>query len=260
MNRIIIKVGSSSLCNHNGVLDLERVLLLVQQIALLKKEGKEVLLVTSGAIAAGMGVMELNEKPYEVEKKQALAAIGQAHLMHHYEVVFDMFHLKCAQILLNHDDFEKKERLLHLNQTLQALFEMNTVPVINENDALAVEEIKVGDNDTLASLLVPVIQADVLILISDIDGLYDKNPILHPEAKLVKVVEQIDRSILSMVEDKGTKLGTGGMMTKIKAAQLATKHHCHMVIMNGEDIKDLHSLMKGPAVGTWFKALVKEAE
>lgn len=253
IERIIIKVGSSSLCNHNGVLDLEKVLLLVQQIALLKKENKQILLVTSGAIAAGMGVVKLSEKPKEVAKKQALAAIGQTHLMHHYEVIFNMFKLNCAQVLLNHDDFKEGERLEHLRQTLYALFEMEVIPIINENDALAVEEIKVGDNDTLASLLVPIMPADLLILISDIDGLYDKNPNLHADAKLVSMVEHIDEEILQMIEDKQTALGTGGMATKIKAARYATQNHCHMVIMNGQDIHHLHELANGMCVGTWFK-------
>ena len=253
IERIIIKVGSSSLCNHNGVLDLEKVLLLVQQIALLKKENKQILLVTSGAIATGMGVVKLFEKPEEVAKKQALAAIGQTHLMHHYEVIFNMFKLNCAQVLLNHDVFKEGERLEHLRQTLHALFEMEVIPIINENDALAVEEIKVVDNDTLSSLLDPIMSADLLVLISDIDGLYDKNPNLHADAKLILKVEHIDEKILQMIEDKQTALGTGGMATKIKAARYATQNHCHMVIMNGQDIHHLHELANGMCVGTWFK-------
>lgn len=253
IERIIIKVGSSSLCNDKGILDLEKVLLLTQQIAKLKRLNKQVMLVSSGAIAAGMGVMELENKPVELNVKQALAAIGQTHLMHHYEVIFDMFNMHCAQILVNHEDFKEESRLNHLQETIDALFEMDVVPIVNENDALAVEEIKVGDNDTLASLFVPVVKADLLVLISDIDGLYNKNPNLHQDAFLVPVVDKIDASIISMVEDKQTKLGTGGMQTKINAAIRATFHQCHMVIMNSKDILQLSNLTKGPGVGTWFR-------
>lgn len=252
INTIIIKVGSSSLCDEKGILDLEKVLLLVQQIAILKKASKKVVLVSSGAIAAGMGVMGLEKKPDDVASKQALAAIGQTHLMHHYEQIFDMFKLNCAQILLNHDDFDKETRLQHLNEAFNAIFEMGVVPIVNENDALAVEEIKVGDNDTLSSLLVPVVAADLLVLVSDINGLYDKNPSLHDNAVLIKTVDVIDESIMAMIEDKQTKLGTGGMATKINAAKYANERNCHMVIMNALDITKLNKLQFGPFIGTWF--------
>lgn len=176
VKKIVIKVGSSSLCDKDGKINKEKILMLTWQIAKLKREGYIVVLVSSGAIAAGMGALGLDSKPKTLPEKQALAAIGQARLMEIYEEIFQVFNMKCSQILLNHDDFDDRHRLMNLNHTINALLNYGVVPIINENDALAVDEIKVGDNDTLASLIVPLVEAQLLILVSDIDGLYTGNP------------------------------------------------------------------------------------
>lgn len=253
IKRMIIKVGSTSLCNEKGQIDKERMLYLINQIAKLKKQGYEIALVSSGAIASGMGCMALNERPQTIPEKQALAAIGQARLMQIYEELFACFSLHCAQILLNHDDFDDRHRLLNLSNTLNTLMSYGVVPIINENDALAVDEIKVGDNDTLAALLVPVVEAHLLILVSDIEGLYDKNPHQYKEASLLKYVEEIDEHILSMAGESSSMIGTGGMKTKLKAAQSANDYGCHMVIVKGEGDTYLLDIFNEIENGTWFQ-------
>ena len=156
---IVLKIGSSSLCDEHFQLNKEKILNLIQQIAYIKRKGIKVTLVSSGAISAGMGILQLDHKPQDINKKQALAAIGQAHLMQIYEDLFSLFDLKCAQVLLNHDDFNDRKRLIHLNHTLKSILDYDVIPIINENDTLAVDEIKVGDNDTLSSLVLPVVDA-----------------------------------------------------------------------------------------------------
>lgn len=251
IKRIIIKVGSSSLCHQDGYIDQQKILYLVMQIAQLIQQGMTVVVVSSGAISAGMGAMELARKPETLPQKQALAAIGQAKLMQIYEEIFQLFHLKCAQVLLNHGDFDDRQRLLNLSHTMNALIDYGVIPIVNENDALAVEEIKVGDNDTLSALLVPVINADLLILVSDIDGLYTDNPHVNPQAKLLKYVEHIDEKIESMASGSTSKLGTGGMATKIKAAKIVNDYGKDMVIVNGQKANSILHVFDEEE-GTWF--------
>ncbi len=252
IKRIIIKIGSSSLCQETGYIDKQKILYLVMQIAKLIENGYSVVVVSSGAISAGMGFMELPRKPETLPQKQALAAIGQAKLMQIYEELFQLFHLKCAQVLLNHGDFDDRQRLLNLSHTMNALMKYGVIPIVNENDALAVEEIKVGDNDTLAALLVPVIDADLLILVSDIDGLYTANPHVHPEAKLLKYVDRVDENIEKMASGSTSQLGTGGMATKIKAAKIVNDYGKHMVIVNGQKENSLLHIFDENEEGTWF--------
>lgn len=250
VKRIVIKVGSSSLCDKDGNINKEKILMLVWQIAKLKREGYIVVLVSSGAIAAGMGALGLDSKPKTLPEKQALAAIGQARLMEIYEEIFQIFNMKCSQILLNHDDFDDRHRLMNLNHTIHALLDYDVVPIINENDALAVDEIRVGDNDTLASLIVPLVEAQLLILVSDIDGLYTGNPHTDPHAVLIHYVDKIDETILSYAGDAVSGLGTGGMATKLKAAQMVNALGSHMCIVNGQKENSiLHALDNE---GTWF--------
>ena len=232
VKKIVIKVGSSSLCDKDGKINKEKILMLTWQIAKLKREGYIVVLVSSGAIAAGMGALGLDSKPKTLPEKQALAAIGQARLMEIYEEIFQVFNMKCSQILLNHDDFDDRHRLMNLNHTINALLNYGVVPIINENDALAVDEIKVGDNDTLASLIVPLVEAQLLILVSDIDGLYTGNP------------------ILSYAGDAVSGLGTGGMATKLKAAQMVNALGSHMCIVNGQKENSILNALDNE--GTWF--------
>ena len=250
VKKIVIKVGSSSLCDRNGQINKEKILMLTWQIAKLKREGYIVVLVSSGAIAAGMGALCLDSKPKTLPEKQALAAIGQARLMEIYEEIFQVFDMKCSQILLNHDDFDDRHRLMNLNHTINALINYGVVPIINENDALSVDEIKVGDNDTLAALIVPVIEAELLILVSDIDGLYTSNPHTDPDATLIHYVDKIDDKILSYAGDAVSGLGTGGMATKLKAAKMVNAIGSHMCIVNGQKENSILGALNNE--GTWF--------
>lgn len=251
MKRIVIKIGTSSLINSNGEVDNSKIIELVKEINTLKEKGVSTILVTSGAVAVGAHI--LNIKPTLMGQKQACAAVGQAHLMHEYDLIFSMYNINCAQILLNHDDFDSRKRVLNLENTINALIENDVVPIINENDALAVEEIKVGDNDTLSALIAGMVEAKLLVLISDIDGLYDKNPKLYDDAKLIHLVENIDKNIINMATDATTKVGTGGMITKIKAAKIATTSGVDMLIMNNDKINQLHNAFEEHK-GTLFKA------
>lgn len=252
MKRIMIKVGSSSLCNHYGKIEKQKILHLVSQISKLMKQGYDVVLVSSGAIAAGMGALDLKQKPQTIPEKQALAAIGQARLMKIYEDIFHLFDLKCSQVLLNHDDFDNRKRLMNLSNTMNALMNYGVIPIVNENDALSVDEIKVGDNDTLAALLVPVVHADILILVSDIDGLYTANPHENKDAVLLKYVDQVNKSIEQMAGTSSSNLGTGGMETKIRAAKIVNAYGSHMVIVNGRKENSILHIFDENEEGTWF--------
>lgn len=227
VKHVIIKIGSTSLCNEDGQLDKERILKLIQQIAILKRKGLKVTLVSSGAISSGMGVLNLSEKPKEISKKQALAAIGQAHLMQIYEDLFSLFHLKCAQILLNHDDFDHR-------------------------NTLAVDEIKVGDNDTLSALLLPIVDAQLLVLVSDIDGLYNDNPHTNSNAKLLSDIELVDDKIMNFAKDSSSQFGTGGMVSKLRAAKIVNDYGGDMAIVNGNNETALIDLLEGKQIGTYF--------
>lgn len=252
IKKIIIKVGSSSLCDYKGQIQKEKILHLISQISQLIKQDYSIVLVSSGAIAAGMGALKLNSKPQTIPEKQALAAIGQAKLMQIYEELFDLFNIKCSQILLNHGDFDDRKRLLNLTNTMEALMQYGVIPIVNENDALAVDEIRVGDNDTLSALLVPAVSADLLILVSDIDGLYTANPHTDKDAKLLKFVDGIDKKIESMAGDSSSNLGTGGMMTKIHAAKIVNDYGSHMVIVNGNQDNSILHIFDEYESGTWF--------
>ena len=255
IKNLIIKIGSSSLCDDEGNINKEKILNLIQQIAYIKRKGIKITLVSSGAINAGVHVMNLVKRPQTIPQKQALAAIGQASLMQIYEELFSLFNLRCAQILLNHDDFDDRKRLMNFNNAMQALIDYDVVPIINENDTLAVEEIKVGDNDTLASLVVPAVNGDMVVLVSDIDGLYDDNPHINKNAKLIRNVSEITKEIESMAKDASSKVGTGGMITKIKAAKVCNDFGCDMVIVNGNQPNVLIDLIEGKDVGTYFSGV-----
>ena len=252
IKNIIIKIGSSSLCNDKGDIDSECFLGFIQQIAQLRKEGYQVTLVSSGAIRTGMKAMKLKKKPKTMPENQALAAIGQATLMRMYEEMLSLFHIQCAQILLNQDDFDNRKRLMNLTNALQALFSYGVLPIINENDTLAVDEIKVGDNDSIASLLVPTVNADLVILVSDIDGLYDKNPHQYKDAKLIHEVQQITPDIEAMASDAISGIGTGGMVTKLKAAKACNEYGCDLGIVNGNQENAIVDFVSGKEIGTYF--------
>ena len=252
VQRIIIKVGSSSLVLKNGDLNEMFFNKLINTISTLMNNKKEVVLVTSGAIAIGMGKLGLSKKPKVMALKQACAALGQSTLMNEYEKYASKYNILCAQILVNHDDFENRKRMINLSNTLEELFKNKVLPIINENDALNVEEIKVGDNDTLSALVVPMVNADLLVLVSDIDGLYDKNPKQYPSAKKIDIVKKIDKEIDMMVGDITSNVGTGGMETKIKAARISTLAGCNMAIISNDDVDKISNIINGENVGTLF--------
>ncbi len=254
IKRIVIKIGSSSLVKKNLSINEPMLVGIMQSLKKIIDNGYEVALVTSGAIAIGMHALGLTKKPSDMAIKQACAAVGQAKLMEAYNKAAGIYELKTGQILLNHDDFQIRKRMNYLSQTLSAMFDNGIIPIINENDALAVEEIKVGDNDTLAALIAPMINADLLILFSDIDGLFNKNPKLYNDAIMLDTVDNIDDEILSMIGDATTNIGTGGMITKINAAVIATMAGCNMIICNSNKIGEIPEIINGEEIGTLFKA------
>lgn len=249
---MIVKIGTSSLCDDSGVINHEKMLHIIQQIAYIKRKGIKVTMVTSGAIGAGVGVLRLSKRPKTIPQKQALAAIGQASLMKSYEDLFKLFDICCAQILVNHDDFDDRKRLSNLCNAMHAIIDYGAVAIINENDTLAVEEIKVGDNDTLAALMVPIVDADLLVLISDIDGLYNDNPHINKDAVLISQVDSINEDIKAMAKDTSSKVGTGGMATKINAAKIVNDYGCDMAIINSNKENGLITLLEGKEIGTYF--------
>ena len=254
MKRIVIKIGSSSLVKTGGKINNEFIYTLVSEIAKMIRGGLDVCVVTSGAVASGVGKLGLSEKPKSLDKKQACAAIGQMNLMQAYEQAFDVFDIKCAQILVNHDDFGNRDRTERMTDTFKRLFFYGVVPVVNENDALAVEEIKFGDNDTLSALVTIVTESDLLVLISDIDGLYTANPHSDKTAEFISRVGKIDETIEKMAGTSDSSVGTGGMITKIKAAEIVTGFGKKMLIFNKSGINSLYDVVCGKeGKGTLFE-------
>ena len=252
VKRVVIKVGSSTLTYSNGLFNLERIERLVRQISDLHNRGLEVILVSSGAIAAGMGRLGLKEKPKSMSKKQACAAIGQVRLMHMYDKIFGEYGKITAQILITKDDTEDTKRLKHAKNTFSALFKDKVIPVVNENDAITTEEIKIGDNDTLSAHVCKLIEGDLLIMMSDIDGLYDCNPSSNKDAKLISYVGAVTEEIASCADGAGTNLGTGGMITKLRAADIVNNAGAAMVIVNGAQPDVLSRVLNGEEIGTFF--------
>ncbi|OCL25256.1 glutamate 5-kinase [Orenia metallireducens] len=257
--RIVIKVGSSSLTYQNAKLNLGRIDKLIREIVDLKNQGKEVILVSSGAVAAGQGELNLVERPQTIPEKQALAAIGQGILMKTYQKLFSEYGQKVAQVLLTQKDLTDRKRYLNSRNTLNQLLQYGVIPVINENDTVAVEEIKFGDNDTLSALVSSLIDADLLIILSDIDGLYTADPRKEPTAKLLSRIDDISHEIEALAGDAGTKRGTGGMITKIKAAKVSTRSGIPLIIANGSLDNVLSQITQGVEVGTLFLSQEKLA-
>ena len=251
--RIVIKVGTSTLTHATGKLNIRRVELLCKVMSDLKNAGHELVLVSSGAIAMGVGKMNMTRKPTDIPSKQALAAIGQCELMYIYDKLFSEYHHTVAQVLLTGSDVEDPQRHLNFQNTMFKLLEMGALPVINENDTVATAEIAVGDNDTLGAIVATNIRADLLILMSDIEGLYTADPRHDPEAKLIPLVEAITPDILALAGDTDNELGTGGMVTKLRAAKMCMDAGCDMIITNGIRPKDLYRIVDGEAIGTRFK-------
>lgn len=252
--RIVIKIGTSTITYENGCVNIRRIETLCKIVSDIKNAGNEVILVSSGAIGMGVGKLRLGERPKDIAGKQACAAVGQCELMYTYDKLFSEYNHTVAQILLTASDFENQDRHNKFNDTMKRLLEMGVLPIINENDTVATEEIAFGDNDTLAAQIAVSIGADLLILLSDIDGLYTKDPHKDTTAKLIPKVYELTKEILSLAGDAGTKLGTGGMETKLRAARIATEAGCDMIITNGECPERLYDAVSGAEVGTRFFA------
>ena len=218
----------------------------------LKNSGHEVILVSSGAIGMGVGKLSLKERPTDIPTKQAAAAVGQCELMYTYDRLFQKYHHTVAQLLLTGSDFRHDDRYHNFQNTMKRLLELDVLPIINENDTIATEEIKVGDNDTLSAMVAVSVEADRLILLSDIDGLYTSDPHKDPDATLIHEVPELSEEILALAGGEGSSLGTGGMKTKLHAAQICTEAGCEMVILNGAKPNLLYDLFDGKRIGTRF--------
>ena len=252
VKRIVIKVGSSTITYGNGKRNFSRIDRLAREIADLENQGKEIILVSSGAVAVGVDRLGLAAKPKTIPGKQAAAAVGQGVLMHTYEKIFAEYGQIVAQVLLTRMDSVDRHRYTNSRNTFLALLEHKVIPIVNENDVVAIDELKIGDNDNLSALVAGIIDADLLIILSDIDGLYTANPQNDPNAQLVPEVTDITPEIEASAGDAGSKVGTGGMFTKIQAAKMATSSGINMVIASGEEKDAISRILDGEEIGTLF--------
>ena len=255
--RVVVKVGTSTITRENGASNLARMEEIVREIVGLKDEGREMVLVTSGAIAAGMNRMGLSVRPKGVPERQALAAVGQGVLMHLYETMFASYGQTAGQVLLTKENSLRHNQYTNSRNALLALLDMGVVPVVNENDAVSVDELKIGDNDTMSATVASLVDADALIILSDVDGLFTANPQENPDAKLISEVHEITPEIEGLAGGAGTAGGTGGMVTKLAAAKIAMSAGVTMVIARGDRIGVMREVLSGEPVGTVFHA--KEA-
>ena len=254
--RIVIKIGSSSLTHpETGALNLTKLEVLVREISDLHNMGKDVIVVSSGAIAVGRRAAGLGHRPSETKEKQACAAIGQARLMMVYQRLFAEYNQVAAQILMTKRTVMDNLSRFNALNTFQELLKLGAIPIVNENDTVSTYEMQFGDNDSLSAIVASLVGADLLILLSDIDGLYTDDPRKNPKAELIPVVEKIDNRIENMAGDTvGSDVGTGGMTTKLTAARIATLSGADMIIANAKDVGVLHQIFEGKQVGTFFKA------
>ena len=250
--RIVVKVGTSTLAHPSGLLNIRHTEDLVKVWSDIQNAGHQLIVVSSAATGLGVGKLQI-EKPSDIITKQAAAAVGQCELMYTYDRLFGQYNHTVAQMLLTWEDFDHENRLRNLQNTLERLLQLHTIPIINENDTVATDEItSIGDNDTLAAIVTCCIHADLLVLLSDIDGLYTANPHTHPDAKLIPVVERITPEVLALADGAGSALGTGGMSTKLRAAQMVTAEGADMVIANGSHPELLYDIADGRPAGTRF--------
>lgn len=250
--RIVIKIGTSTLTYQNGSLNLRRIEALVRTISDFKNAGHEIIVVSSGAVGAGYAKLALSEYPKTVEEKQACAAVGQSQLMKIYESFFALYSHTVAQILMTKDVVDDPHRLELVKNTFNTLLQMGCVPIVNENDSVSCDGIKFGGNDTLSAYVGIACDADIIINLSDIDGLYNKDPRRFSDATLIDRVDEINDEIMSYAGGAGTSRGTGGMATKIQAAKIATENGIPMIIINGEDPYRLYDILDGKHIGTYF--------
>ena len=262
--RVVIKVGSSSLIHkETNKLDLRKLEVLVRELSDLHNQGKDVVLVTSGAVAVGASAFGMHEKPTELKKKQACSAVGQARLMMIYQKLFSEYNQLSAQILMTKNTMVNNVNRKNAQNTFNELLSLGVIPIVNENDSISTYELqnleKFGDNDTLSAMVAALVRADLLILLSDIDGLFTDDPNTNPDAKFIDVVENLDDNLLNMGKGtSGSKVGTGGMATKLTAAQIASAAGVDMVIANGADFHIIHKITEGRRYGTLFVSQSKE--
>ena len=252
--RTVIKIGTSTLTHENGSVNLRRFESICRIISDILNSGDEIILVSSGAIGMGVSKLGLRSRPSDIAGKQACAAVGQCELMYEYDKLFGEYNHTVAQILLTAPDLSCDDRSEKFQNTVEKLLELGVLPIINENDTVATEEIVFGDNDTLAAKVAVTVSADLLILLSDIDGLYTADPHKNTDAKLISEVNELTDEILALAGDAGTSRGTGGMETKLRAAKIATEAGCDMIIANGASPEILYDIVEGKPVGTKFFA------
>ena len=254
--RVVVKVGTSTLTHKTGLLNIRRVERLVKTLADLQNAGHEILLVSSGAIGLGMGKLGMRHKPSDTPSKQACAAIGQCELMYMYDNLFQDYNLCVAQVLLTKYTIST-ERKHNVENTLEKLFEHGVIPIVNENDTVAIDELEleVGENDSLAAMVADLAKADLLIIMSDIDGFYDKDPHQYEDAKMIHEVDSVTEEIRSLAGGAGTKFGTGGMKTKLDAVEIASAAGIDTILLNGKNPKILYDLFEDKKVGTLFRAI-----
>ena len=254
--RIVVKIGTSTLAHETGHMNIRRVEQLCKVFSDIKNAGHEVIIVSSGAIGMGVGKLGLRERPKDIPTKQAAAAVGQCELMYTYDKLFSEYHHTAAQILLTAEDIQDDRRSKHVHDTLERLLSWGALPVINENDAVSTDEIgiktTIGENDSLSAIVAGLINADLLILLSDIDGLYTADPHKDPDAVLLHTVTRIDENIRNLAGVTSTSQGTGGMVTKLHAAEICLACGCNMVIANGKNPDNLYAILEGQDVGTKF--------
>lgn len=251
-NKIVVKVGTSLLAYDNGKINLQRMEKLVRVLADLHNSGKEVILVTSGAVAMGVGMIGMDKKPDELVKKQALAAIGQVGLIRLYQKFFDEYNKTVAQLLLTRDGIENSLRRMNARNTLQQLIEMGIIPVVNENDTVITDEIEFGDNDTLSASVATLIQADLLLILTDTDGVFTSDPHVNNSARKVPKVMKASDDLKNIDVNGSSKMGSGGMASKIAAAELCREHNVDVVIANGTDPSTIMDILEGKDLGTFF--------
>lgn len=258
--RIVIKIGTSSLTHpETGRLNLRKLEVLVRELSDLHNQGKDVVLVSSGAIGVGAAALGMDGKPAELKKKQACAAVGQARLMMIYQKLFSEYNQTAAQILMTKNTMVNNLNRKNAKNTFEELLKLGAIPIVNENDSISTYEIQFGDNDTLSAVVAALIGADLLILLSDIDGLFTDDPNTNPDARFIDVVEHLDKNLLNMGKaSTGSKVGTGGMATKLTAAEIATAAGADMVIANGGDFHMIHKIVEGRKHGTLFLGQAKE--
>ncbi len=252
LKRIVIKVGTSSLTYETGKINIKKIESLVRVISDLCNRGVEVVLVSSGAVGAGMGKLNLPKRPDDIRSKQALAAIGQATLVSIYDKFFSEYGHNTAQVLLTKFILDDAERCQNTKNTFEKMFEYGVIPIVNENDVISTYELEFGDNDTLSAYIAELVEAEMLIILSDIDGLFDCNPAENPSARLIPVVKELNEEIYNLAGGAGSKRGTGGMVTKLKAAEILNPKGIDMVITNGAHPENIYDIFEGKQVGTLF--------